>query len=199
MPDEDAQGDISADAAAAGRLEKPARALLGAASGGLMGLLVAGLIGMGKPTPEGPAVGQTLAIAAGLAALMALLNLRQKPGEKPTAPRVNLAVTLSASALLLAQVIFFFQAAHIQGLRAGGGQVQLPLSIWPVAKVALLLSAVLAGLGVLAAFLGWAELAGERGRYGGGKGVAMALLSGAAWAGLALACYAMGYGLVGTR
>ncbi|MBI3666675.1 MAG: hypothetical protein HY236_10710 [Acidobacteria bacterium] len=135
-------------------------------------------------------------ITVALAVLMAVLNVHQKPGAKPTAPRVALAVLLTSTALLIAQGVFLLQASHIQGIRAGGGRVQLPLSIWPVSRLGLLLSMVLAGLGVLLAFFGWAEMRREREKYGGGRGVAMAVLSGTAWAGLALVCYAMGYGLV---
>ena len=173
-------------------MEKVASGLLGGASGGVLGLLLSSFIRTGQHGRTPLAVMAVLTL--GLAIGMALLNLRQKQEPLPVAPRAVWGLALTAAALLIALAVFLFQSAYIHMI-TGGGQVQHPLSIWPVSRVALGLSLFSVLSGVALAFLGLAEMTAKRGEYGGRKWVVMALLAAGAWAGLALACYSMGYGL----
>jgi hypothetical protein len=176
-------------------MERLARLLVGAASGGVMGLLVAGLLGLGKQTTGTMSIFGTVAVILGFAGVMGLLNLRGKQTETP-APRCLLAVTLTSAALLITLLVFLIQSVQVQAITAQGGKVELPLSVWPVSRIALLLSLVLTVVGIVTSFLGWAQAAREPLKYKAGKWVAMSLLTGGAWIGLAVACYGMGYGFV---
>jgi len=177
-------------------MEKLARALLGAGSGGVLGLLVSGLLGLGKPGAGALSLAILIGITMGTAVLVALLNLRQPPPAKPTAPRAAFSVVATASALLITLAVFLFQSAHIHALNSTGARVELPLSTWPISRAALLVSLAATGIGIMAAFLGWLEMAQDRERYGGSRMIAMAFLAAAAWAGLAFACYISGCGFV---
>lgn len=179
-----------------GRLETVARGLMGAGSGGVLGLLVAGLLGAGNQSGQGISVAWMAALMLCFAAGVALLNLLQKKAAIPAAPRVLWGAVLTSVALLITLAVFLFQSLHIEAIIAKGGRVELPLSIWPVSRLALWVSLIAVVLGVVAAFLGWAEVSREEGRYSGRKWVATAMLAAAAWAGLALACYTVGYGFV---
>lgn len=189
MSDETVQ---RAGASGAG-LQGAGAAMLGAASGGVLGLLAAGALGMIYKTDQGPPVALTGGLSIFLAAVMGMLAARQKPQQPPPAPRAVWGVMLTSGALLMTLTVFLFQTAYVQRLHAAGEQVVLPLAIWPVSRAALQLSLVCVLLGVLAALAGWAEIVTKRGQYGG-KWIAISVLAGGAWAGLALICYFMGRG-----
>jgi hypothetical protein len=180
---------------AAGRgPERLARLLLGAGSGGVLGLVVAGLLGTGQ---EGGNVsfGVMAGLVALLAAAMAVLSARQKDAARPAPPRAVWAAVVSAGALLLTQTVYLLQAAFIDSLTENGQEVRLPLAVWPVSSKMLWTAGLLAAAGFILGLLGWAESAHERGKYSGGKWVAHAILAGGATVGLGLACYLMGYGV----
>jgi hypothetical protein len=173
--------------------QRAAAALLGASSGSVLGLIVAGVIGALFKMPVGPPVALTGALSALLAAVMATLSARQKPPSQPPAPRAVWGVILTSAALLIALVVFLFQTAYVQRIQAAGERIVLPLAIWPVSRAMLAVSLGLAVLGVLAALAASIELMAKRGRYSA-KWIAVAVLVGGAWAGLAAICYFMGRG-----
>lgn len=176
------------------RLDRVARALTGAGSGGVLGLLLAGIAGwLGRGTLT---VGWTSLALVGMAAAMGWLNARGPASTPPAAPRALVGMALTAGALLIVLAVYLGQSFHVQGLTAAGKAVNLPLAIWPVSRAALLLSVLAAGAGSLAALLGWAEAARSDGEYTAGRPAMLALLSAGAWAGLALAVYSTGAGLV---
>ena len=174
-------------------MERVAAALLGAASGAVLGLLVAGLLGMvrqGGSAPIALTVGLTIFLAVGMAAV----NLHQKQPEQPVSERAVWGVALTAVALLIALAVLLLQSAYIQGATSAGRPVQHPLEVWPVSRAALWASLILVLLGIVSSLWSLVELAARRGASGSGKWVAMAVLAGGASAGLALICYIMGYG-----
>jgi hypothetical protein len=173
---------------------RTAAALLGASSGGVLGLLVATLLGGVWPSPQGMPVPVTASLAVFLAIAMALVNLRQPSPAQPIVPRAAWAVVLNSLALLLTLGVFLFQSAYLQGLNAAGQRAELPLPIWPASRAALIVALALIVLGVVSMLIGWIEVATRRG-YTGAKWLAQALLIGGAWAGLGLVCYITGYGL----
>jgi hypothetical protein len=174
--------------------ERFARLLLGAGSGGVLGLVAAGVLG--ATTGGGEISFWVLAaMVVLLAAGMAVLSGRQALAGLPAPPRAVWAGVLSAGSLLLAEAVYLFQAAYIQALTARGERVTLPLAVWPASLVALWIAALLAAAGFLAALLGWADAARERDKYSAGKWVAHSILTGGAALGLGLACYLMGNGL----
>ena len=177
-----------------GMMERAANALLGAASGGILGLLISGLVGMILRTEQGSPMALTAGVTVLLAVLMAAGNARQKQVLPPVVPRAVWGVLLTSVALLITLAVFLFQSAYIQSVTSAGARVQLPLPIWPVSRIALLVSLCSILLGLVSAVAGWAELAAKLGEYTGGKWVAMSVLVAGAWAGLALICYVMGYG-----
>jgi hypothetical protein len=191
--DAEAENQTSSDRGPRRAVEWTANLLLGAGSGGLMGLLIAGVIGI-RHGPDGAPLAVTLLLTAGLAAIMAFLSVRQEPPARPVAPRVAWGVLLTGAALVIALAVYLFQGAYIQSVRGSGGRAEPPLPIWPVSRAALGASLVSLLAGLAAALLGWAELAANRERYGGGKWVALSVLAAGAWLALALACYVIGYG-----
>ncbi|HYM12523.1 MAG TPA: hypothetical protein VEU62_17430 [Bryobacterales bacterium] len=188
------------NAGVAGRgVERTAVALLGAASGGVLGLLAAGFLARLRHSGQDMSIAVTAGLSVLLAAGMAAVNLRQKPAPLPVAPRIAWGTLLAAAALLLTLAVFLFQGAYVQGVASSGGQIHLPLPIWPISRAALLASLALVLAGVLAGLAGLGQLSAQRGRYSGGKWVAMSVLLGAAWAGLGLACYIMACGITFLR
>ena len=174
--------------------ERLARTLLGAASGGVLGLVVAGLLGAafaGGNVPFWVVVALVVLAAAG----MAVLNGRQRDAGRPGPPRAIWAAALSAGSLLLMEAVYLLQAGSIDWLTRRGDPVTLPLPIWPVSSLGLWGAAFLAGVSFLLALLGWADGARERGKYTVGRWVAHAILTGGATLGLGLACYLMGNGM----
>jgi len=184
------EGERSEAPAPGEAMEKAARGLMGAASGGVMGLVVSGLLGLGRPTEGGASITGMLGLTVLFAAGMGILNGRQKRIGLPAPPRAVVGVMLTSAALLITQAVFLIQSAHMPAVTGGGGHMEL------LSRSGLWVSLILVGLGVVAALLGWAEMATQKGKYGGGKWVAMSILAASAWAGLALACYNIGYGFV---
>jgi hypothetical protein len=180
-------------------VERAAVALLGAASGGVLGLLAAGFVARLRHSGQDMSIAVTAGLSILLAAGMAAVNLRQKPSAVPVAPRIAWGTLLSAAALLLTLAVFLFQGAYVQGITSGGGQIHLPLAIWPISRAVLLASLALVLVGVMAGLAGLGQLSAQRGRYSGGKWIAMSLLLGAAWVGLGFACYIMACGITFLR
>ncbi|MBI3694149.1 MAG: hypothetical protein HY238_04835 [Acidobacteria bacterium] len=182
------------DQIAPGRgMERVGAALLGAASGGVLGVLVAGLLGMVRGGGS-PPIALTAGLAVFLAVGMAAMNLHQKQPEQPVSPRAVWCVALTAVALLITLGVFLLQSAYVQGATKAGRPVHYPLEVWPISRVALWTSLAAVLLGVVSSLWSLLELAARRGAPGSGKWVAMAVLAGGAWVGLALICYIMGYG-----
>ena len=173
------------------RMETLARALMGAGSGGVLGLMVAGFAS--RLTGRDLTAVWTVALTALFAVLLAWLNMRDRQ-PLPAAPPSSLGVALTAAALVLTLAVFLTQSTYVQTRLGRGEQVRTPLPIWPVSQAVLMLSLVLAVAGMVATFLGWAQSTRQKGRYLTGKWVAMAILSAGAWAALALACYVTGHG-----
>ncbi len=173
------------------RMETIARALMGAGSGGVLGLMLSGFAG--RFAGQGLSAVWTVVLTALFAGLLAWLNMRDRQ-PLPAAPPASLGVALTSGALLLTLAVFLAQSTFVQTLLARGEPVRTPLPIWPVSQAALLLSLVLAAAGMVATFLGWAQSSRQKGKYLTGKWVGMAILSAGAWAALALACYVTGYG-----
>ncbi len=180
----------------AGRLERAARAMIGAASGGVLGLIVAGLLGLGRRITGTGAMLGTVGVVVVCAAAMAVLNLRGRRDMEPAPPRGAFGVILSAAGLLLTLVVFLAQSTYIQMLAARGEKTELPLPIWPMSRLALIVSLIAAIVGVIAAFMGWIQGMRTPGIQRPGRWVAMALLAAGAWLGIALAVYATGRGLI---
>jgi hypothetical protein len=175
------------------RMERVANALAAAASGGVFGLLLSGLTAMARGQGQGSPAALTWVLAVAFAVVLAVLSRRLELPALPVAPGAAWGVTLTASALLLTLAVFLSQVAYTQAV-GGAGRVQLPLPIWPVAQAALLLSMGAVVAGVAAALAGWAQLVRRRGHLSGGNWVALSVLIGGAWGGLALACYLTGHG-----
>jgi len=167
-------------------METAARALLGAASGGIFGLLIGGM--------AGATAGRTVMLMAVLGAAVGAANVRRKATDQPAAPRAALAAIVAAIALLTTLGVYMGQALYIESQNTRGVKVTLPLPIWPTSAKVLWVAVFLAILGGLLALLGWVEVARERGRYSGGRWVALAILAGVSTVGLAASCYLMGHG-----
>jgi hypothetical protein len=174
-------------------MERVARTSMGAASGGVLGLLASGLLGMGRQGGNTPVL-WTVLLTVVFAAAMAWLNQRVSRPAEPAPPRAVLGVIFTSGALLLTLAVFLTQSVHIELLMGSGAKVDLPLSIWPVSRAALLVSVFATVVGVLVALIGWIESA--RGKSKAGNWVAMSLLAAGAWGGLAMAVYATGHGIV---
>ena len=174
--------------------ERLARMLLGAGSGGVLGLVLCGLLGSAFESGNVP-FWLLAVLVVFLGAGLAVVNRRQQTAGKPAPPRAIWAAVASASSLLLTEAVYLLQAGSITLLAARGGTVTLPLPVWPVTSVGLGIAAFLAAGGFLLALLGWADAARERGKYAAGRWVAHALLTSGGTLGLGLACYLMGNGL----
>ena len=177
-------------------MDQAARALIGAASGGVLGVLLAGIAGLGRRFTGPGAMAAMVATVVACAAAMAVVNLRSTKGDAPPGPRSAWGVTLSATALLLTLVLFMAQSLYIQILTGEGQAVEAPLAIWPVSRVALMAAALLVAAGLLAALLGWIQGIRSPGVSRAGRWMAMAVLAAGAWAGVALMVVASGRGLV---
>ncbi len=173
---------------------RAATALLGAGSGGVLGMLTATLVGAVWPGARGTPVPVTAGLVVFLAIAMAMVNLRQPPPPPSLVPRAAWAVVFNSLALLLTLGVFLFQSAYIQGTNASGTPVRLPLPVWPMAQAALVAALALVILGLASAIIAWIEVA-TLGCSTGAKWLAHSLLIGGAWLGLALVCYVMGHGL----
>ena len=168
-------------------MEKAARLLLGAASGGVLGLVLSGMFRAGAWV----AAGVTVIAAAGLA----LLSSRLRPSGPPPPPRSVWAGICGGTAILIALAVLFMQSFYIQSATLQGKQPELPLPIWPVSRSLLWITVLVAGLGMLSGMAGWMELQRERGKYRGGSFIATGFLACVSSIALAAACYTMGYGL----
>ena len=165
------------------KMQKAARALMGAASGSVLGLLLSGFFGLGSQTGAGVSIAIMVGLAVVLAIGMAMLNLRQKPAVQPVAPRIVLAGILTPAALLITVVVFLFRSAYIRTSTGSEGQIPLASPL----RGALWVSLFLAAVGIFAALVGWTELRRQPGRYSGGRWIAVAILTGGACAVLVLA------------
>jgi hypothetical protein len=194
-PETDDRLDDESDVGTAGpATERLARMLLGAGSGGVLGLVLSGLLGTAFEGGNVPFWLLTMFVLL-LGAGMAVLNGRRREAGRPAPPRAIWAAVAAASSLLVTEGVYLLQAGSISSLAARGGAVTLPLPVWPVASIGLWIAAFLAGGGILLALLGWADAARERGKYAAGRWVAHALLASGGTLGLGLACYVMGNGM----
>ena len=174
--------------------ERLARILLGAGSGGVLGLVLSGLLGTaleGGSVPFWLLAVLVLLLGSGLA----VLNARQREAGRPAPPRAIWAAVASASSLLLTEAVYLLQAGSMTLVTARGGTVTLPLAVWPVASRGLWIAAFLAVGSFLLALLGWADAARERGKYAAGRWVARAILTSGGTLGLGLVCYLIGHGM----
>ena len=185
--------DADVEAAGPGTL-RFARMLLGAGSGGVLGLMLSSLLGTAFESGNVPFWLLAVLVIL-LGAGMAVLNGRRREVGRPAPPRAIWAAVASASSLLLTEGVYLLQAGSITLLTAHSGTVTLPLPVWPVASMGLWIAAFLALGSFLLAMLGWADAARERGKYAAGRWVAHALLTSGGTLGLGLACYLMGNGL----
>jgi hypothetical protein len=163
-------------------MESKARALLGAGSGGVLGLMVAGMLRLG--------VWGLAACVVGIAALVAVLQSRVAADPKPAAPRVSLGAVFSGTALLLALAVLVGQAVYAEAT----GNPRVPLPIWPVTSKILWLAIALALTGTGAALLGLVQQRLNRDQYGGGRLALMAVLSACATLAVAMFSYVTGRG-----
>ena len=170
--------------------------MIGASSGGVLGLLLAGLLGLGQRFTGTVAMVGTVLVIGGCALALAMVNLRGKPEEGPSASRALYGVVLTSGGLLLTLLAFLVQSVYIQILTGRGAKTQPPLAIWPFSRILLVISLLAAAAGVAAALLGAIQSSRLPERPRAGRWVAMSLLTAGAWVGLALAVYATGYGLV---
>jgi hypothetical protein len=163
-------------------MERKARALLGAGSGGVLGLMVAGMFRLGVWGLAGCVVGIGL--------LVAVLQSRLELDPKPAAPRVSLGAAFSGAALLLALVVLVGQSVYAEA----AGIAQVPLPIWPLTSKILWMAIGLALLGIAVAMLGLVQQRRSRDTYGGGRLALMAVLSGCATLAVAMISYVTGRG-----
>jgi hypothetical protein len=163
-------------------MERKARALLGAGSGGVLGLMVAGMFRLG-------AWGLAVCVV-GIGVIVAVLQSRAETEPKPAAPRIALGAALSGMALLLGLAVLVGQAVYVQTT----GNTQIPLPIWPVTSKLLWSAMALALAGIGAALSGLAQQRSNREAYGGGRLVLTAVVGGCATLALALMSYLTGRG-----
>ena len=167
-------------------MERAAKGLLGAASGGVIGILVSGLLATGAWGMVGCMVG--------LATVVGLLNLRLKPDPKPASPGASLAGVLGGTGLLLSLVVLLGQSVYVQVAWRGGEKPKLPLAIWPLSEAALWVAVLLSSAAMISGFLGWYQARKAPGDYSGGRLAQVAILAGAATLAVAMLCYLTGYG-----
>ncbi len=167
-------------------MERVARLLLGAASGGALGLLVAGAAGIRHPWME--------AVMGALAAAIGFLNQRFQPGPLPPPPRAVLGGAVAAVSLLVNLGVFVVEAAQVQELDRRGQSIQLPLAIWPVTSKFLWLALVLGAVGIVLGVMGWWQLMRNRDKYVPARWVMLSLLTAFSSLGLGLAGYFIGRG-----
>lgn len=165
-------------------MERAAKGLLGAASGGVIGILVSGLLATGAWGMVGCMVG--------LAVVVGLLNVRLKSDPRPAPPGASLAGVLGGTGLLLSLVVLLGQSVYVQV--GGGEKPKLPLAIWPVSEAALWVAVLLSSAAMVTGFLGWYQARKAPGDYSGGRLAQVAILAGAATLAVAMLCYLTGYG-----
>jgi len=163
-------------------MERVAIALLGAASGGVAGLILAGLLRLGA--------WGTVGCVLGAAVIAAALHLRTGRSSRPVAPGTSLGAALSGASQLAALGVLVGQIVYVQ---VSGG-AQIPLPIWPVTSKLLWVAVAVAVAGMAASLLGWAEERRNRATYGGSRLALMAFLGGWATMAVAVACYLSGHG-----
>jgi len=158
-------------------MERIARILLGAASGGVLGLMVAGLLRLG--------VWGLGASMAGLGAAVAVANARlQRQG--PAAGRLTATGgALAGTALAAGLVTLWAQAVYVNVK----GNPPVPLPIWPVIAKVLWVVGASATMGILTSLVGW-----RRDGSGSGRLAMLGVLAGLATFAVAMVCFLSGYG-----